>query len=348
MPLDAKIRSKAFASNLHWQYLVLIYSVPYIMAQEQEPIVRIRELKKDKVNFVLENVDMANHLEIFSGAIGVDVGETGEELSKRVDDFGLPVGKLTPGVPPVLIAKIRVGQELKLRCVAKKGIAKEHAKWSPCSAVSFEYDPHNKLRHTSYWYETDEKSEWPLSENAKEEEPARDDETFDFNAKAQKFYMEVETDGSLGPQEVIMKGLQELQTKLANLILGLKTEPELDMLQSADQGLTQSIGQGNNGPGAGAWGGGGGGGGTSAWSGSTSPARAAGGWNTSPNTSAGAGAWGNASPNAGWGTTNQGGPGGWNTSPAGAGANPGWGSPSASGANAGWASPAPVSNGWNV
>lgn len=29
------------------------------MSQELEPIVRIRDLKKDRVNFVLENVDMA-------------------------------------------------------------------------------------------------------------------------------------------------------------------------------------------------------------------------------------------------------------------------------------------------
>lgn len=29
------------------------------MAQEAEPIVRIRELKKDSVNFVLENVDLS-------------------------------------------------------------------------------------------------------------------------------------------------------------------------------------------------------------------------------------------------------------------------------------------------
>lgn len=29
------------------------------MAQELEPIVRIRDLQKDRVNFVLENVDMA-------------------------------------------------------------------------------------------------------------------------------------------------------------------------------------------------------------------------------------------------------------------------------------------------
>jgi hypothetical protein len=86
-----------------------------------------------------------------------------------------------------------------------QGIAKEHAKWSPCSAVSFEYDPHNRLRHTTYWFETDIKKEWPLSTNAAEEEAPREDEPFDYDAKPQKFYFEVETDGSLGPQEVVMR-----------------------------------------------------------------------------------------------------------------------------------------------
>jgi DNA-directed RNA polymerase II subunit RPB3 len=89
--------------------------------------------------------------------------------------------------------------------VYKKGLAKEHAKWSPCSAVAFEYDPYNKLRHTTHWYEYDAKAEWPLSTNAQEEEPPRDDEPFDFAAKPSKFYLEIETDGSLGPQEVVMR-----------------------------------------------------------------------------------------------------------------------------------------------
>ncbi|KAJ3516841.1 hypothetical protein NLJ89_g879 [Agrocybe chaxingu] len=131
--------------------------------------------------------------------------EPGEELTQRGELFGQPVGKHEPGVPPVLICKIRKGQELKMKCTAKKGIAKEHAKWSPCSAVSFEYDPHNKLRHTTHWYEKSIKEEWPLSDNALEEEPPREDEAFDFNAKPNKFYFEVETDGSLDPQEVVMR-----------------------------------------------------------------------------------------------------------------------------------------------
>jgi DNA-directed RNA polymerase II subunit RPB3 len=62
-----------------------------------------------------------------------------------------------------IIAKLRKNQELKLKCIAKKGIAKEHSKWSPVAAVGFEYDPHNALRHIDYWYEIDAKEEWLVS-----------------------------------------------------------------------------------------------------------------------------------------------------------------------------------------
>ncbi|KZP34686.1 RBP11-like subunits of RNA polymerase [Athelia psychrophila] len=377
---------------------------------DNEPTVRIRELRKDRVNFVLEHVDLAfanslrrvmmadiptvaidmveietnttvlpdefiahrlgmiplvsascdeairytrdctclvkckycsielrlnvacheartmditsNHLDVvaigdsYSNEGDEEVGEAGDELQKRTEFFGHPVGKNEPGVAPVLICKIRKGQELKIKCIVKKGIAKEHAKWSPCSAVSFEYDPYNKLRHTSYWFEVDERGEWPLGENSKEEEPPREDEVFDYNAKPRKFYFEVETDGSLGPQEVVMKGLAELQTKLANLILGLKTQPELDMMAGDD-------GPGDA-PAPTTWG-------------QTEPAAAApGGWGATASPPAAAPAWGNPSPAAsggGWGN---------NASPS---AGNEWGGAAAGG---GWGSPTQQANGWNV
>lgn len=68
-----------------------------------------------------------------------------------------------------MIVKLRKGQEIKMRCIAIKGKALEHAKWSPCSAVGFEYDPYNKLRHTNLWFEvgTDAVAEWPQSANGR-------------------------------------------------------------------------------------------------------------------------------------------------------------------------------------
>ncbi|KAF8893314.1 DNA-directed RNA polymerase [Infundibulicybe gibba] len=180
-----------------------------------EPTVRIRELKKDRVNFVLENVDLAfanslrrvmmadiptiaidmveieinttvlpdefiahrlgmipllsancdegirytrdctclagcpfcsillrlhvtchdhhtmditsDHLDVIApnqnGTWNEELSGTqdsGEEISKRGEYFGHPVGKNEPGFEPILICKIRKGQELKVRCVAKK------------------------------------------------------------------------------------------------------------------------------------------------------------------------------------------------------------------------------------
>jgi len=213
-----------------------------------------------------------------------DNQESGEEVSKRGPKFGLPVGKGEEGANPVLITKMRKGQELHVKCVARKGIAKEHAKWSPCSAVAFEYDPYNKLRHTSHWFESDERGEWPLSENATEEEAPREDAPFDYNAKPDRFYMEVETDGSMAPREVILKGLNELQTKLGGLLLGLKSQGDVEMQDGLGGAQVESNGFAAPQPPittAPAWG--------------TSPAGGA--WGASP----GGGGWGSNAGQGGWG-----------------------------------------------
>ena len=59
----------------------------------------------------------------------------------------------------------RPGPSGAARLTRLQGIAKYHSKWSPLSAVGFEYDPHNKLRHTTYWFETDGSLLYPKMSN---------------------------------------------------------------------------------------------------------------------------------------------------------------------------------------
>ncbi|GME68078.1 unnamed protein product [Ambrosiozyma monospora] len=150
----------------------------------------------------------------------------------------------------VLLCKLKKHQQLHLRCIAKKGIAKEHAKWSPCAAIGFEYDPYNKLKHTDYWYEEDVESEWPKSANCDWEEPPIPGEPFDYTAKPNKFYFNVETTGALKPNEVFSKGCTELQKKIANIVFELdKTD------QPQNQVGAPSGGANGNAPGQSIYGG---------------------------------------------------------------------------------------------
>lgn len=48
-------------------------------------------------------------------------------------------------------------------------------------------------------------AEWPLSPNAVEEDAPLEDEPFDYDAEPDRFYFNIETDGSLTAKEVILK-----------------------------------------------------------------------------------------------------------------------------------------------
>lgn len=137
----------------------------------------------------------------------------------RQDNIGAPVIRDVSGTGP-LIAKLRQGQEIQLECIAKKGIAKEHAKWAPTSAVGFEYDPNNKLRHVDYWYETDAKDEWPIDErNATwEGDGSAADAAFDPDAVPSAFFFDVEGVGTLDPDDIVRGGIDVIQKKLAETI----------------------------------------------------------------------------------------------------------------------------------
>lgn len=197
-----------------------------------------------------------------------DLVPSGDRINQAL---GTPVITDSDGLGPLLL-KLRPGQEIKLECIAKKGIAKEHAKWAPSAAIGFEYDPHNKLRHIDFWYESDPKTEWPPSEYADWEEPPAEGEPFDYDAQPNHYYYNVETAGPLSPDGIVSEGIKVIQQKLAGLIHELTEgdgdggyngprSPEYN--SGGDGGFGgYSTSYGGNGGNQSSWGGGGGAGST--------------------------------------------------------------------------------------
>ena len=124
--------------------------------------------------------------------------------------------------PPVLLAKLRKNQEIKLRAVARKGVGKEHSKYAPVSTVAFEYDPDNILKHTDYWYEEDPGKEWPASANRSMEDVKPGEVIVGRDPTV--FYFDVESVGTLAPEDILLEAIHVLQNKLGTFQLQIEQE----------------------------------------------------------------------------------------------------------------------------
>ncbi|BEI95480.1 hypothetical protein CcaverHIS631_0104290 [Cutaneotrichosporon cavernicola] len=208
-----------------------------------------------------------------------EIGDEERDITANRDpDLGQPVGKGDPTATPVQIARLGVGQEIEVICKAYKGISKHHAKWQPVSAIGFEYDPYNKLRHTDYWFETDAEAEWPLSSNHVFETAPESTEPFDYNAVPGTYYYDVESVGSIPVTSVFEQACDIMIDNLAQIIQSVQEETGADAEEDEADMVEPHINGGDGyeygGYGGGdQWGGGGGGGG--GWGTGMSPLRRA-------------------------------------------------------------------------
>ena len=82
----------------------------------------------------------------------------------------------------------------------------------------------------------------PKSKYADWEEPAQEGEPFDYDSAPNRFFIELESVGNMEPDQIVHEGIKELQSKFANLILGLEEDKTGGMGGGAGDGGGRSPG----------------------------------------------------------------------------------------------------------
>jgi len=153
--------------------------------------------------------------------------------------------------PPIVIARLGTGQRIKLRAMARKGIAKEHAKFQPVSVVALQHYPvitideemasqlseENKKKIVEWCptkvYKIDTQTRQLKVEDPKKcmfcrecvtktKEELEIPGVVHVSEVPRKFIFTVETVGSIKPPQVVLEAVKTLTLKIKDLKCGMQ------------------------------------------------------------------------------------------------------------------------------